>query len=158
MPTVLLFLGLTFLGTVDVIYIKHSHIVISALGAFATQGVDEFNLSLPYSLAVSYIAVLIPVVLLAIRGTEFCGGRLSAVSALSIMAPACRMVASHSAILGISFADRTWPGSEIIAAVLTLFCDRLLIVHRNNYTMNFYYAIAERRIREAQMQTHLPGF
>ncbi len=170
-PIVLASFGFDFSIGVFVVYVQHAQIVIAASDAFAAEFLDQLKLALPIALSFfCAIAVLVPVLLLTFGRAKPSFGGLPTEGAVASIAPTVSMVTGHTTKSALAsfhqigrclksllamFANLGNSGAlshEYIVPCLSDTCKPM-----NCEIDPGYYAIAERRIRQAQQQPPLWG-
>jgi len=141
--------------------VENAQIVVAAARASSAKRPEQFDLTFPIALSfLELVSVRVPVFLPALRGTKLCCRRLSASGAGTTFAPSVSLVTSLSAKLTIALFDQILLDLKGFAAVFAnssfacLFhnCIIAQFVGKSSPT---YFAIAQRRIAEAQAQLPL---
>lgn len=141
---------------------QNTNIIIATVGTLPTERADQGELALPVAASLlQLIAVLVPVVFLTLRAAILRFRRRSAIRTDARMAPATGVIARHTTepgLIGTICVDLKW-----LAALFANLHDLSfgfhgwIVQHLSVVVKSSYYAIAERRIAEAQMQPTLEG-
>jgi len=158
-PVINPFLWRKFCALIDVMNIQYTNIIITAFNTFTAKRFYKFDFAFPVTLFFAQvIAVFIPEVFLTFFATKFSFCWISAVMAFSITPPASSMIAGRTAIFNpclapISFAKRN---IKTLLAILANKCYSVFSHSNIISQLPIYYAIAEKRIKDAQQQMRLP--
>lgn len=155
-PGISPFLWGKFGALIDMVYVKNSKIIISAVRTFSTQGLDKFNLTFPITaLLLKFITLFIPITLLTFWCAKLCYGWLAAIEASTSCPPSFGHVAIPRAIFSIAKSNTTRARLKMITTMFTIFNNGCFLHNSIIPQLPINYAIAERRIALAPMQPNL---
>lgn len=165
-PVIHPFLWGDFGTLIYMVNVEHPNVIVPAMYALPAKLADKFYFSFPVAtLLLKVIALLVPKVFLAVGGTKLSTCGFPAVVTCSGMPPTRGVITggaakSHPCFAAIGLAKRN---IKFLMTILTRECYSVF-----SHTMSItalpmkykvidptYFAIAERRIQEAQMQPRL---
>ncbi len=141
---------------------ENANIIIPTLSTLAAKGANQGKFALPVTAALlQFIAVFVPIILLAFGTTELCISGLAAIRASSSIAPSVSMITCHATKLGcISTIGRYLKGLTALFAGLGDLCvlsHGVIIQRLWAIVKSTYFDIAVKRIEQAMMQPRLEG-
>ena len=153
MPSISVAIPMLYLW-VFMINIENTNIIITTPYTLTAEFIYYclFALPVPVLLA-QVIIVFIPIFALALYGAIGCVGWLTANLTDTIRFPPIFKIAFSGAIFG--FISSIWENIKCLTTVFTAKCNHKYIILHTLGECKMYFAIAERRIKEAQMQPRL---